>query len=95
MRIRKPIKRKTRLKPISDKRKAEHKTYMALRAVFLAKSHECQVCQKAKAKDVHHKKGRHSGNYLNTETWLAVCRPCHRWIHDNPAKAREQGFLDR
>jgi hypothetical protein len=24
---------------------------------------------------------------------MAVCRPCHQRIHDNPAWAKEQGYL--
>ncbi len=45
------------------------------------------------ATDIHHKAGRYDGNYLNTDTWLAVCRLSHRWIHANPKKARELGLL--
>ena len=43
--------------------------------------------------DVHHKAGRYGGNYLNPATWLAVSRESHRRIHENPAWAKERGFL--
>jgi hypothetical protein len=26
-------------------------------------------------------------------TFMAVCRPCHNKIHDNPAWARDKGYL--
>ena len=47
-----------------------------------------------RSKDVHHAKGR--GKYLlDTTTWLATCRDCHNWVHDNPAEAMERGFMLR
>ena len=45
--------------------------------------------------DVHHTAGRHKGNYLNRDTWLAVCRDCHDWIHKNPKQAEEMGLLSK
>lgn len=46
----------------------------------------------ARATSVHHVRGR--GRFLlDTKTWLAVCEPCHRYIHDHPAWARERGYL--
>lgn len=46
----------------------------------------------SRATSVHHVRGR--GRFLlDAKTWLAVCEPCHRYIHDHPAWAREQGFL--
>lgn len=46
----------------------------------------------SRATSVHHVRGR--GRFLlEPKTWLAVCEPCHRYIHDHPAWAREQGFL--
>jgi cytochrome c5 len=82
------------MKPVSDRRKAEAKVYAVKRAAFLARRPKCQVCWKAKSKDVHHVHRRHSGNYLNEATWLAVCRHCHDTkIHGDPKTARANGWL--
>ena len=81
------------MNPVSDRRREEAKVYAAKRKAFLAARPKCQVCWKAKSKDVHHRAGRHSGNYLNESTWLAVCRHDHDWIHAHPKEARANGWL--
>lgn len=88
IKISKPIKSK------SDKMSALDQTYIVLRKKFLennsgcqAKIHECTL----QATDVHHKKGR-GLYYLDTKTWLAVCRSCHNWIELHPKEAKELGF---
>ena len=45
--------------------------------------------------EVHHKfcGSNRSAHYLDTNTWLAVCRENHDKIHKNPKWARENGFL--
>ena len=45
-----------------------------------------------RATEIHHREGR-GRNYLNEETWLAVCRQNHERIHNNPSWARANGFL--
>ena len=30
--------------------------------------------------------------YLDTSTWLPVCRNCHNWIENNPTESYELGF---
>lgn len=67
--------------------------YSELRLDFLRTHLWCEVgdCKRS-SKWVHHKRGR--GKWLlDVEYWLAVCFWCHRRIHDNPAWAREQGYL--
>jgi hypothetical protein len=44
------------------------------------------------ATDIHHKKGR-GKNLCKKESFMAVCRKCHTFIHDNPAWARENNYL--
>lgn len=87
-----PLKRKTRLKPMSAKRMKESKEYSAKRLQFLEDLPLCEVCQRAKSTDVHHveKRGK---NYLRVDTWLATCRPCHDKIHREPDWARQHGYL--
>ena len=43
--------------------------------------------------DVHHRKGRYGGNYLNVDSWSALSRTAHQWIHDHPSWGRENGWL--
>ena len=33
------------------------------------------------------------GSILDPDNTVAVCRNCHRWIHDNPQSATELGLL--
>ena len=86
------MKRHTPLRRMSKKREAEYKEYLRLRRFFMAENRICQVCFARGSKDVHHKAGR-GRNLNNVETWCAVCRPCHNWIHNHPKQARELGLL--
>lgn len=81
---------------ISQKRKIENAKYIVLRIEFLGKK-ENQICPitNQQAIEVHHTycgKDR-AKYYLDVSTWLAVSRDGHNWIHDNPKKSRELGFL--
>ena len=77
---------------MSKKRAKEVKEYMRLRQKFLEDFPICEVCTKKKSVDVHHKDKR-GKNYLAVDTWLSVCRECHRVIHENPSWARENNYL--
>lgn len=87
--------RKIPLRRVSKRRAAESSQYSKLRREFLTNAKVCSVCPPGSyswASDVHHKFKR--GKYfLDTSTWIAVCRSCHEKIHANPKWAREQGFL--
>jgi hypothetical protein len=89
-------------KPIaqrSSKRIKEDKEYSLLRMKYLTTHPLCEakipnVC-KVHSTDVHH---THSGSdrstsYLKDDTWKAVCRNCHNWIHNHPKESRELGLL--
>lgn len=98
----KPIKKHKPIKPMSEKRKAESYIYTKKRKAFLALQ-ENQVCIVSKAvfnetrlaREIHHKAGR-KGKLLNyVPFWLAVSRKGHNWIHNNPEKAYQLGFLIR
>jgi hypothetical protein len=92
---------------MSKKRARQAKAYGLLRAAFLRVYTHCQAWRhivtaypQAKlpevcpvATDVHHMAGRLNGNYLNTDTWLAVSRISHRWIHEHGKEARALGLL--
>lgn len=85
--------RRSRLSPISNRRRVELGHYTRLRKSFLADRPTCECCDRRPSTDVHHKLGRTSGNYLRVSTWLAVCRECHTYIHKFPKLARAFGLL--
>ncbi len=88
------------IKQQSDKTKKRLYEYHKRRKVFLSKPENgyCIVCAKifnelALSTEIHHKKGRTGDLLLDEKYWLAVSRKGHNWIHDNPEKAYEKGFL--
>jgi hypothetical protein len=79
----------------TTKRKKLDSSYSELRKEFLVSKPMCQahisgICQN-NSTDVHHMMGRGS-RYLDTTTWLSVCRACHNWIELNPESAKQLGF---
>lgn len=89
----------TTSKPIAAKSKKMEeldKAYSKLRTIFLTKNPMCQAALpgcRHQAGEIHHKKGRGKW-YLVVSTWMAVCRPCHMWIHEHPEEATELGFRE-
>lgn len=81
------------MKRKSKRRIQEDRIYYKVRSEYLAAHPVCEVCGVAKSKDIHHKAGRYSGNYTNVATFMAVCRPCHDYIHAHPKEARERELL--
>lgn len=87
---------------MSKRRQREAKEYSNLRKEFLEQRPICEahhiVTSETKvfaaSTDIHHMKGRYGGNYLNRDSWLAVCRQCHIWITENASKAEKLGLLD-
>ena len=72
---------------INAKYAKQRKEYLSNNPICHAKIYKCSL----HATDVHHKNGR--GVYhLDESTWLPVCRNCHMWIEEHPAKAYELGF---
>lgn len=95
----KPVKIKDIGKPIakvSAKRKIENREYTIKRLQFLAQpeNQKCPITGK-QTTDVHHTYAGASRQryFLNESTWIAVSRDGHNWIHNNPAEAKEQGYL--
>lgn len=86
---------RSKLEPLYRKRKEE----------YLSKVGCCEICKcnPTFTLDLHHKAGR-SGSSLNAEgvmernlvnsnTFMALCRPCHDQVHKFPKMARENGYL--
>ena len=70
-----------------DEYSKKRKAYLALFSTCQATLVDCT----GQATDVHHMEGR-GENHNKINTWLAVCRNCHRWIEENPADAKHLGF---
>jgi hypothetical protein len=81
------------MKQVSDKRRAQLAQYSREKKTFLVKHHTCQVCNRRRAFDVHHRKRREGKLLLDKNFWLAVCRVCHEKVHSEPRWAREMGYL--
>lgn len=45
--------------------------------------------------EIHHMLGRVGPLLLDEDHWLAVSGAGHAWMHANPAKAREMGWLGK
>lgn len=88
----KPRKRLPRATP---KRAKMNREYGKLRAAYLTRL-TCEanikpICT-GRMTEIHHAQGR-GINLNNLNTWVGVCRECHRYIHANPSKARSLGLL--
>lgn len=96
------IKPTAKLKSItshSQKRTKEERIYIAKRILFLKEHEMCMIhisgiCMQ-KANEIHHSYSGKDRNqyYLDSKTWYATCRGCHKWVHLNSKQARELGFL--
>lgn len=59
----------------------------------------CEICktrgqsQWKIATDLHHKKGRNGDLLFDTRYFAALCRYHHDKVHNNPAWAKEKGWL--
>lgn len=82
---------------VSKKRQVEQLQYQVLRTEFLSKPENkiCPITGRSTT-EIHHKwSGKDRAKYfLDPTTWIAVSREGHNWIHDNPKKSRELGFLN-
>ena len=84
--------KKTPLRRVSKKRARKNRKYTEVRRSFLEENPICQICLERYAEDIHHKEGRDGERLVNVENFMAVCRKCHRGIHENPAWAKTQGY---
>jgi hypothetical protein len=90
--IRKPLKRKTRLRQVSKKRAIQNSVYRVLRESYLVENPFCYICGKNSC-DIHHKRGRFGERLNDVNYFMAVCRSCHQWIHSNPKEAYAKDYL--
>jgi len=95
--------KRSRLKPISSKRKEQLKQYKILRAQYLKENPVCQVCEKASATEIHHREPGRGSRTNDVALFVSICSQCHRRIHQGeqyngvykygPKWARENGWL--
>lgn len=63
------------------------------RALLYARSNRaCEMCDRARATEAHHRKNRSQGGMWSPENLLHLCGSCHRHVGMNPAASREQGW---
>jgi hypothetical protein len=91
------LKRRSRLtskKPmnkVSVRHANELKQYSQARKEHFALNPYCAICG-LDATDIHHMAKR-GINLCNKDTFLSLCRICHTKCHDNPAWAKENGYI--
>lgn len=61
---------------------------------LLAERPVCQRCLADRSQDIHELKSRaRGGSITDLDNLVALCRSCHSWVTQNPAQAKEQGWL--
>lgn len=94
----KKVKVITPIRKVSAKHAKELVDYSVQRRQYLAGHTECEArvspnCD-GDSCEVHHSAKR-GANLLNVDTFVATCRPCHRYIEDvmSAEERREKGLL--
>lgn len=80
------------LRAVSKKRQKENRQYTKLRAEYLEEHPVCEICDSQRADQIHHR-ARRGSNFLNADTFLALCANCHHTIETNGRWAREMGYI--
>ena len=76
---------------VSERHAKELTKYQKAKREHFALNPFCAICGFG-ANDIHHmaKRGK---NLCNKDTFLSLCRRCHCKVHDNPAWAKENGYI--
>lgn len=91
-----PLKRTGKLRPMSAKKKSMQTRYRLYKENAMQRQineqgcTHCERCGNPGPVETHHTQGRIGENLL---TFRLVCDACHRAIHANGKKAREEGWL--
>lgn len=86
-------KRRKPVRKVSGAMAKKLRRYAILRKQFLEERWTCERCRARAAEHVHHKRGRAGALLTDWRHWMAVCHVCHAWIGDNPATARQDGYV--
>lgn len=95
-----PLQRRTRLKPVSDKKRvrdaelAKARVEVAQRAFGRCEANT-PACPSREHAGVHahHVRRRSAGGGHGAENLLWVCEAAHAYIHANPAESYDAGWL--
>ena len=90
---RSPLKRKTRLKPMSKSKAWWTAQYQLLKKATFQGQLPCAMCGKmfdSSQLEPHHPAGRVGPRILQ---FRYLCHQDHQWVHDNSKEARERGLL--
>jgi hypothetical protein len=91
---RSPLKRFSRLNPVSESTFVKQRKRRTLRAAFLKKHPWCRVCGNALAVHVHEPWTRGRGGPMDdARNFMGLCQKDHDFIHANPEWAERHGFL--
>ena len=82
-----------RLAAISERMRLKLSRYFRARQLFLLTHPTCAVDPERKSVEAHHMRGRLGELLLDQRFWLPVSAEGHRWIHEHPAAARQNGWL--
>jgi len=88
------------IRGMSQSAEVRSKVYAGIADLFKKQNPLCFVCQDLnlgrinKTVDVHHKRGRVGLLLFDVRYFVATCRACHDWIHQNQERASERGLLD-
>lgn len=85
-------KKPTKIKLLSDKRAKLEREHQIQKKEYLKIHKYCKRCGTL-AVDIHHKAGRLGSLLTNEAYFMALCRKCHTWVHDNSKEAKEQGYI--
>jgi hypothetical protein len=85
------------IKVVSERKAIELTEYKKLRKDFLSFKNACELKLPGcfiSATEIHHN-SMNEKDFLNTDTWTAICRNCHKKIETemSAAERREKGLL--
>jgi len=91
--VEKPKKKKTAIKPVSDKMLDKLKHYRRLRDKFLAENPVCMFpgcnCREV---TLHHARGRVGAFLTDKRYFKSLCWPHHQYVESHPDEARKLGL---
>jgi len=86
------FKKEHRLRKVSIKRAKQLREYKKIRETYLRLNPNCEICKRA-ATEIHHKSGRNGERLNDISKFMAICRTCHTWVHNNPQQSRNKNWI--
>lgn len=89
--------RRSRLRPVSARRRRELAEYTKLRRAFLEGRARCEFPEgcHARSAEVHHKRGREGARLLDVDWWAASCSYHNAYAETHTGHALAIGWLVR